>query len=529
MLSDVSEVHAPPTDAAMSAEPRAAAPLPHATSVELDALLDGLPDTIVYRLAIAPDGTRRMLYVSASVEALTGLTREAVMDDVMQWYALVDHDQIERLVAIEAEATRTLTRFREEVRYTIGGRRRTFEFSARPFALEDGSVLWDGTARDVSERAAQREEREQLAAIVRETDDLVGVARASDGEAVFLNEAFRAFAGLEPHDAPGAVTIGTIHPERLAGHFRDTVLPTAARVGRWSGESAVMRPDGKERAVSQVVIAHPTRQPGDAGPDGAPPPVEYYSTIMRDISGRVTMERQLREASERAEIALREVNHRVKNLFALVPALVQLSARGASDVPSLVSSIRDRVAALGRSHALTLNAFSEDRGVALDALIRAVLEPYEDRAEAFSMAGPSVRLSSRNGNAMSLALHEMATNAAKYGALASHKGRVAISWRIERDPAGEAPERLVFAWREAEGPEVTPPADAKGFGTTLIDRLIRAQEGTIERDWAPSGLAIEMTLPVHLKPKGRPAPEEDAAATAGTVATNGSIVQGGAR
>lgn len=528
MLSDVSEVYAPPTDAAMSAEPRGAAPLSRATSVELDALLDGLPDTVVYRLAIAPDGTRRMLYVSASVEPLTGLAREAVMDDVMRWYALVDDDEIERLVAVEAEATRTLSRFREEVRYVIDGRHRTFEFSARPTMLEDGTVLWDGTARDVSERAAQREERERLAAIVRETDDLVGVARASDGEAVFLNEAFRAFAGLGKDDAPGAVAIATIHPERLAGHFRDTVLPTAAREGRWSGESAMLAPDGTERAVSQVVIAHPIRHPGDAGEDGPPPPVEYYSTIIRDISGRVAMERKLREASERAEIALREVNHRVKNLFALVPALVQLSARGAGDVPSLVSSIRDRVAALGRSHALTLNAFSEDRGVALDALIRAVLEPYEDRAEAFSMAGPSVRLSSRNGNAMSLALHEMATNAAKYGALASHKGRVAISWTIERD-AGSGPDRLVFSWREAEGPEVMAPADAKGFGTTLIDRLIRAQEGTIERDWNSEGLAIEMTLPVHLKPKVRAAPDDDEAAPAGAVATDASIVQGGAR
>ena len=552
-LHESGEVHAPPTDAAMASEPRTR-PLSRATSVELDALLDGLPGTIVYRMAARPDGTRRLLYVSASIEALTGLGREAVLADVTLWYALIGPDQVDRVAAAEAAATASMSRFREEVRYLIDGHARTFEISARPTRMDDGTVLWDGTATDVSELVAQRAERERLAAILRETDDLVGMARAKDGKAIFLNEAYRAFAGLGAHDDPGSVSIGSIHADTRVADYRDAVLPTAAREGRWSGESVVRSADGRERVVSQIVIAHPARDAGDVGPDGAPPPVEHYSTIMRDITDRAAMERRLREASERAEIALREVNHRVKNLFALVPALVQLSARGATDVTTLVGSIRDRVAALGRAHALTLNAFSEDHGVALDALIRAVLEPYEDRAEAFSMAGPSVRLSSRNGNAMSLALHEMATNAAKYGALAAHEGRVAISWSIERGtdettdgttdgkPDGadgaptsrssshvESPDRLVFSWREAEGPKVTEPLETKGFGTTLIDRLIRAQEGTIEREWHPDGLAIEVTLPVHLKAKPRAAPVEDAIAPPGMVATEHSIVQEGAR
>ena len=525
MFSGGGEVHAPPTDAILAGMQ----PLPKETSVQLDALLDGLPGTIVFRNAVLPDGTRKLIYVSASIEPLTGLRRTDVLKDVSLWYALIAPDQIQRIMAVEEEASRTMTRFREEVRYIVDGRTLTFEVTARPTRLDDGTVLWDGTATDVTELVAQREERERLAAIVRATDDMIGMIDATDGRMVFLNDAFRRFAGLAPDDDPGAVTIETNQPERVAADYRERILPAAAREGRWSGDGIVVGANGRERQVSQVVIAHPERERGAVGPDGEPLPVEHYSTIMRDITGRVAMEQRLREASERAEIALREVNHRVKNLFALVPALVQLSARGATDVPGLVSSIRDRVAALGRAHALTLNAFSEDRGVALDALIRAVLEPYEERADAFSMSGPAVRLSSRNGNAMSLALHEMATNAAKYGALATERGRVAISWRIERE-AEQGDDRLVFSWKEAAGPAVTRPAGSGGFGTTLIDRLIAAQGGSIERDWNPFGLAIDIALPVYLARNGPPRlVVDDAAASDDAVATSPSIVQDNAR
>lgn len=485
MLDDIGSVYAAPTDAALAG----GSAVPRETAIQLDALLNGLPGTIVYRLALSPEGTRRLLYVSASITPLTGLDRDAVLRDVSLWYRLIGPEQVERIEDAEAEAMRTMSRFRETVRYRIDGESRWFEIAARPSATEDGTVLWDGTATDVTALLAEREERDRLAAIVRETDDLVGVARAEDGTAVFLNEAWRDMLGLVPGTDPSVVSITSTHPERLHGRYRDEILPTAAREGRWSGESVILDREGRERPVSQVVIAHPERDPGEDMP------VEHFSTIMRDISGRVRMETKLREASEHAEIALREVNHRVKNLFALVPALVQLSARGITDVNTLVSVVRDRVAALGRAHALTLNAFSEDRGIALDALIHAVLEPYDERSAAFSIAGPAVRLSSRNGNAMSLALHEMATNAVKYGALSTDRGRVAISWRIQRE--GDQ-SRLAFRWTEAGGPPVDPPA-LGGFGTTLIDRLIRAQEGTIERDWSRSGLTIEVTLPLHLR------------------------------
>ena len=500
MLEDVGGIYAAPTDAVLSR----GVPLPAETAVHLDALLDGLPGTIVYRLSLAPDGTRRLLYVSASIEPLTGLRRDDVLRDVSLWYGLIGPEQVERIAAAEAKAMRTMTRFRETVRYDIDGVSRWFEIAARPTALDDGIVLWDGTATEVTDLLAERDERERLAAIVRETDDLVAMVRAEDGAATFLNESWRNLLGMGPDADASTASIATMHPPGLAARYRDVILPRAAHHGTWSGESVILDANGAERPVSQVVIAHPERH------DGEDRPVTHYSTIVRDISQRVSMEDKLRQATEHAEIALREVNHRVKNLFALVPALVQLSARGATDVGTLVSAVRDRVAALGRAHALTLNAFSEDRGVALDALIRAVLEPYEERAEAFSIAGPSVRLTARNGNAMSLALHEMATNAVKYGALSVHRGRIALSWTIRREEG--ASDRLALRWTEADGPPVSEPEGRGGFGTTLIDRLILAQEGTIDREWSPKGLVIEITLPLHAEDR-RSSDRGDATAT----------------
>ena len=249
-------------------------------------------------------------------------------------------------------------------------------------------------------------------------------------------------------------------------------------------------------------------------PDAEGEPMGIVS-ISRDVTTAVEGRRALAEARavaeeatrkaerdrELAEIALKEVNHRVKNLFALVPAIVQLSSRAASDIPTLVRGIRERIGSLARSHTLTLNASSESKGVSLDALIRAVLEPYEDQSDAFSLGGPALRISASEANAMSLTLHELATNAAKHGALSARAGRIAIAWRLQdaADPDAAAHERdLVFTWRETGGPPVpgAPKTADSGFGTQLVDRLVRSQGGAIERDWKRGGLVVAVTLPL---------------------------------
>ena len=237
--------------------------------------------------------------------------------------------------------------------------------------------------------------------------------------------------------------------------------------------------------------------------------------VLEDVAAGVISEINLRLAlqrSQRAEealgaalsekdVLLREVNHRVKNLFSLVPAIVQMTARAGGDTDTVVAGIKSRVEALSRSHALMINAFSEDRGVSLDALVRAVLEPYASRSDAFVIDGPAVRLRSSDSNAMGLALHELATNAAKYGALLAPRGSVVIRWRIVEasDDADGKKRRLVLHWTETGGPDASCPPERNGFGTRLIDRLFALQKGAIERDWQEEGLAVAIDLPLHDK------------------------------
>jgi PAS domain S-box-containing protein len=218
-----------------------------------------------------------------------------------------------------------------------------------------------------------------------------------------------------------------------------------------------------------------------------------------DITLRREHEAVLSEAKVKVDLALGEVNHRVQNLFALVPALVSLSANETDDAFELAQMIRSRVEALARSHSLTLGAYNRAEGVDLRAMVEAVLEPYaaSDWGERFAVKGPEVRLNEGEASAASLALHEFATNAAKHGALSVPDGRVSIGWSVAAEPGAV----LSLSWQEQDGPLVKEPPVRRGSGTQLVDRLVATLKGQITRNWAPAGLSVEMAFP--LRPAGR--------------------------
>ena len=447
----------------------------------LDGLLGTLPGSVVYRLVMAADGTRRLTYVSPNIEALFGIDADTVLQDVTRWYALVHPDDAPLIAEAEARALGARAPFRAAVRYVLAdGRERVFDIHSSPVDLGDGCVMWNGAATDVTEAAAVQRDRQRLYDLIDATPDVVGVVNR-EGTIEFLNQGGRRLLGL-PMEGPIARKVSDLHPPEHMRRYRDAVVPLVEREGVWTGESAVLTAAGEELPVSQIVTATPQ-------PDGA---VTHYATIIRDLRPQRAAEAALRDANEQVQVALREVNHRIKNFFALVPALVKLSARTATDAQSLATAVQERIGALSRSHALTLNAFSSDHGVSLDALIRAVLEPYQDAADAFSFSGPSVRLSGRIGNAVALALHELATNAAKHGVFSTPGGRVTIVWSA---PQQDGQRSLVMTWQEDGGPPVKGAPTRSGFGTSLLDRLIAAQGGTIQRDWRREGVRVEIDLP----------------------------------
>ena len=470
-----------------------------ASGPDVEHVLANLRDCVVYRLLVetGPDGeaNRRLLYVSRSLERLFGLQVEDALADVTRWYALLVEEDFERVIAAEAAALETEARFEVEAAFRVPSGIRVFSITSTPTRLGSDVIQWDGVAMDVTDRVEARRARERLAMMVENSEDYAAI-QTVEGTCVFLNAAGRRLRGLPDDVDLSTLDVHDRHPPQEAERMGREVLPHVLKHGaRWSGRST--RPSaGARRArcpVQATIIAH-------RGTDGQ---VTHLSAIMRDLREREASDRELRRAGEETETALREVSHRVKNLFALVPALITLSARGKTDVGEVVQSVQDRVLALARSHAMTINTFSQDKGVALDALIRAVLEPYQNRTDAFQLDGPAVRLASRDGNAMALMLHELATNAAKYGALTASKGRITISWRITpgaggsgADPSDKPLDLLDFRWKERGGPPVAEPASS-GFGTRLIDRMILQQSGRVSREWQEQGVVVDVTLPLH--------------------------------
>jgi two-component sensor histidine kinase/PAS domain-containing protein len=200
-----------------------------------------------------------------------------------------------------------------------------------------------------------------------------------------------------------------------------------------------------------------------------------------------------RRRSERErELLISELNHRVKNLFAVVRALATHSDGGRS-ADEYRQVLLGRMDALSRTHDLLFEA--DWRGTDLRSLAEALEAFAGERANAIDVDGEAVELGAREALSVSLVLHELATNALKYGALSVPGGRVGLGWRIE--PADEG-QRLRLRWEERGGPPVSPP-DKEGFGTELIRRAFGFElGGAAELAFQPDGLRFEATFPLKV-------------------------------
>jgi PAS domain S-box-containing protein len=203
------------------------------------------------------------------------------------------------------------------------------------------------------------------------------------------------------------------------------------------------------------------------------------SKISRDITERKRSEAQI-------SVLAREAEHRAKNLMANVKAIVRLSQ---SETPQgLKEVIEGRISALADVHALFVQ--SRWAGAELDRLVKQELSPYSREREArVKIGGPMVMLKPDAAQAIAVALHELATNAAKYGALSVADGQVGVEWSCGADG------RLVLRWTERGGPPVNPPS-RKGFGSYAMEAMLHGRVGgEVRLDWRAEGLACEIALP----------------------------------
>lgn len=202
---------------------------------------------------------------------------------------------------------------------------------------------------------------------------------------------------------------------------------------------------------------------------------------------------ELREAQERSELLLRELNHRIKNLFSVVASVISLSGRDAKTPAEAIGKALDRVQALARAHDASLS--EGNVSVSLDRLVRSVMEPYVQSGGVLQIEGAPVDVGPDQLTAFGLLLHELATNAAKYGALSSAGGALHIDWQVGANGSGS--DQIVFQWRETGGRSGDGGVpDQTGFGTRLIQQAAAQLRGDIEQEWSREGLVTRLTLPV---------------------------------
>jgi PAS domain S-box-containing protein len=346
----------------------------------------------------------------------------------------------------------------------------------------DGSVIrYAGVDIDITERKHAEEAALRLASIVESSDDAI-LSKDLDGIITSWNEGATRLFGYAPEEIIGRSVMVLIPEDR-----QDEEPGIIERIRRGQRidhyETVRRRKDGSLVEVSLTVSAI---KDSDGHVIGA-------SKIGRDIT-----ERRRLEASER--LLLREMNHRIKNLFSLTSGVVTLSARAAKTAPELAEMVRDRLGALSRAHALTLPEITEtgarvERSTTLAALVRTVLSPYIadplDNIKPMRISGPEIPVGAKAAINFALLLYEFATNAAKYGALSSAEGRVDVDWSVEDG-------RLALMWRERGGPALAHEPDFKGFGSRLSEGILAsAFRGEISRDWARAGLTIRMSMPTE--------------------------------
>lgn len=361
----------------------------------------------------------------------------------------------------------TAARWREgdySARVSAVGARGEFEELAAAFNVMAESVA------DRTQKLRSSEERfRTLAALV---PTFVWFADEK-GKLLYANQRWYEFSGETPDDGAPARWIEAVHPEDA----ERTMNAWMASVANWSpfeAEFRVRRHDGVYHWV--LGRAEPLRDD-----DGS---VTGWFGSTTDID-------RLKRADEHRSLLVDELNHRVKNTLATVQSLASQSLRSA-DPAEAQKAFSGRLIALSKAHDVLTRGFWKSGN--LKEFVREAVTPFQDaEAGQISVEGPEVEIEPRLALALSMALHELLTNAAKHGALTSPAGRIALRWSVARE---DGERRLRISWNETGGPPVTPPT-RKGFGARLIQGgLSRELGGEVNVRFETHGVVCDFDLPM---------------------------------
>jgi len=349
------------------------------------------------------------------------------------------------------------------------GEYRSFLTRAEPIRSEAGQLVrWIGTNTDISERIRAEAENARLVAIVSSSSDAIVSVSAENRRISTWNRAAEAMFGYTEAEAIGAPA-GLLVPAEHRTEF-DTergVFERTMQDGQVRFDSVRRRKDG---TLVDVSISA-TRMVSAEGR------VIGVSAIFRDITERKRWE-------EHQRLLINELNHRVKNTLATVQSIATQTLRNAGSVAEAREAFESRLMALSRAHdVLTRENWD---GADLTEIVEQAMAAYRQAGGSrVHIHGRAVRLSPGQALAVAMALHELATNAMKYGALSNEAGEVRIGWNVELTTE---PSHLRLTWAESGGPPVKEPS-RRGFGTRLLERSL-AQDlgGHVRLTFAPTGL-----------------------------------------
>lgn len=325
--------------------------------------------------------------------------------------------------------------------------------------------------------------------------DALLLVRCDGGEIVDGNRAALRMLGLAREELVGRrlPALAKDDPDDLRHYFRlisrsREPLPGALTLRGASGRSITCRVDGCALADPAKGIMLLRLRPQTAAHTDFRLLTEKIADLTREINRR-------RRAEEHQKLLINELNHRVKNTLATVQSIAAQTFRGGIVDDKACGAFEARLFALAQAHNLLTRENWES--VELRDLAVQVLEPFRDRlgtAARIAIAGDDIRLPPSMALALSMAFHELATNAVKYGALSNDVGQVSLTWQVEPAPHGN---RLRLHWQERGGPIVEPPR-RKGFGSRLIERgLAYELGGTARLDHEPAGVncVIDISVP----------------------------------
>ncbi|WP_022681685.1 response regulator [Sphingobium bisphenolivorans] len=329
--------------------------------------------------------------------------------------------------------------------------------------------------------AEQRDELRETAAVLSSTLDRLNAHRDNSPLAIVEFE-------------PDLTIIGwTKGAERLFGWPADEVLGRRASELGWMGQPVA---EAVARHVAALTLGgeHRDMQVHQVlRREGAALECEFYYSLLLDRNRRpasVTVQildiTERSRAEETQHLLIGELNHRVKNTLASVQAIASQTLKGAPDPSEFVDTFTGRLQALARAHSLLSNQTWQS--ASLSQLVQDQLDLGTLDEGRCTISGPPIELPPNLALHLALILHELGTNAAKYGALSNDAGHVYIDWTPSEG-------RLQLNWRESGGPVVTPPT-RKGFGTVLVERSLSAEGGVVAASYPPEGVIWHMDLPL---------------------------------